>query len=234
MPAVHAQHQGVARQIQQLLGREHARAAPGRPHHGQTRAVRLGERNLLGARQGFAHLGHQNALQAVGAQHIAHHMAVLRQRHADLHGLRAQALAQQLEAAGGIRWPVDASGLGTGQCLARMQLGQMAFVLDQQGAVRRLGMLDETHVFTAPFDAHQIAALLQQLGRMLAPGGMLAAVGAQRQQVLQIAAQRCTDIADRIGGVALQLFLHLRGLIASGQPDHGDQHADHQCHQQGP
>ena len=217
-----------------MLGREHARATPGRPHHGQTRAVRLGERNLLGARQGLAHLGHENALQAVGAQHIAHHMAVLRQRHADLHGLRAQALAQQLEAAGGIRWPVDASGLGTGQCLARMQLGQMAFVFDQQGAIRRLCMLDEAHVFAPPLDAHQVTALLQQLGRMLAPGRVLAAVGAQCQQVLQIAPQRCTDIANGIGGIALQLFLHLRCFIAPGQPDHGDQHADHQCHQQGP
>ena len=43
MPAVHAQHQRVAGQVQQLLGRKHARATPCRAHHGQTGAIRLGK-----------------------------------------------------------------------------------------------------------------------------------------------------------------------------------------------
>ena len=41
MPAVHAQHQRVAGQVQQLLGRKHARATPRRAHHGQAGAIRL-------------------------------------------------------------------------------------------------------------------------------------------------------------------------------------------------
>ena len=95
-------------------------------------------------------------------------------------------------------------------------------------------MLEQAHVLAAPFHPHQVSASLQQIGGVLAPGVVVAAVHIQRQQVLEIASQRRANIAYGVGRVALQLFLYLRCLIAPSQPDHGNQHADHQGHQQGP
>ena len=92
----------------------------------------------------------------------------------------------------------------------------------------------QAHVHAAPLNAHQFAALLQQLCCVLAPDASAIPLRLQRQQILQIAAQRRTHIPHSIGRVPLQLFLNLRSLIAACQPHHGDQHADDQRHQHRP
>ena len=234
VPAVHAQHQGAARQVQQLLRREHARAAPGGAQQGQARAVRLGEGHFLGARQVLADLGDQQALQAVGADDKADDVAALRQWQADLHHLRAQAFGQQLEVAGRVGRAVEAARVGAGQHGLRMGVLRAQLVFPLHVAVGRLGMGADLQARIAPFDAHQLAAHLQQLGGAGLPLGRVVVGRVQRLQVLQVAVEGGAYVGHGIGGVALQLVLDLGGLIASGQPDHGDEHAGHQSDQQAP
>ena len=55
VPTVHAHHQGVARQIQQLLGTENPAAFAQTALHGQARAIGFSERHLLTLHQGRGH-----------------------------------------------------------------------------------------------------------------------------------------------------------------------------------
>ena len=55
VPTVHAHHQGVARQIQQLLGTENPAAFAQIALHGQARAIGFSERHLLTLHQGRGH-----------------------------------------------------------------------------------------------------------------------------------------------------------------------------------
>ena len=234
VPAVHAQHQGAAGQIQQLLRREHARAAPGGAQQGQARAVGLGEGHFLGARQVLADLGDQQALQAVGADDEADDVAALRQRQADLHHLRAQALGQQLEVAGRVGGAVQAARVGAGQHGLGVGVVRAQLVFPLHIAIGGLGMGADLQARVAPLDAHQLAAHLQQFGGAGLPFGGLVVGRVQRLQVLQVAVERCAYVGHGIGRVALQLVLDLGGLVAPGQPDHGDEHAQDQGDQQAP
>ena len=233
VPAVHAQHHGVARQVQQVLGREHARAAPGRADQGQARAVGLGERDFLALREVLADLGGQDVLQRIGAHHVALDVAGLHLRQTHLHQLGAHGLAQDLEVAGRIRRAAGALGVGAGR--HRVAEGFLAQVgVPHHRAVGCFRHLADVHVLAAPLHAQQFTAHLQHLGHAHAPLLGRDVQGVHRLQVLQVAPQRGADLDHRLRGVALQLVLHLRGFVAPGQPDHDDEHAGHQHDQQGP
>ena len=228
VPAVHAQHQGGAGQVEQLLGREHARAAPGRPDHGQARTVGLGEGHFLGARQGLAYLGVEQGLQAIRSHDETCHMAALGQGQAHLHHLHAHALGHQLEIARRIGRALEPSGIGAGQ--RGLMMGRR-LIVPQHIAVWRIGKGAQTQACVAPLHAHQLALDLQQLGRMDLPLGGLIVRRIERQQILQVAIERDADVRNGQGRIALQLVLDLGGLVTPRQPDHGDQHAGHEPHQ---
>ena len=233
VPAVHAQHQCAARQVQQVLRGKHARPPARRAQHRQPGAVGLGEGGFLAAREVVPHQVRQDVLQRIGRDEIPQGAAAGRQRNTQLHHLRAQAVAMGLKVAAGIRRPPQATRVGAGDGEVRLATFAQPHVPGHR-AVGRLHMGAHAQVGIAQLNAHQLAPVAQQVGRLDLPGQVARVVTGQGLQALQVVRQRGADVRDCIGRVALQARLHLAGFVAPGQPHHGDQHGHHEQHQRGP
>ena len=114
VPAVHAQHQRAAGQIQEMLGGEHARAPARRAQNSQARAIGLRERGFLAAGEVVCDQVDEHVLQGVGGHEKAGGAAPCRQRHAQLHHLRAQAISVGLKVAARICGAAQAACVGAG------------------------------------------------------------------------------------------------------------------------
>ena len=233
VPAVHAQHQRGARQVEQLLCREHARAAPGGAQHCQPGAICLGERGLLAAGQVVPYQVHQHLLQGIGGYQKTRGAPGIGEGQAQLHHLRAQTVAMGLKIAARIGGCAQPARVGTGQGRIGMR-SLPAGVVPRHGTVGRLGIGAQTQVDIPPLDAYQFTALAQQFGRIDFPGQQTRVARLKCLQTLHVARERGADVGARVGGIPLQPGLHLAGFVAPGQPYQGDQHGHHQDHQQGP
>ena len=115
-PAVHAQHQGGARQVQQLFRVVKPVALRGRAGDGQARAVGFCERKALPARQLRAGQLFQNFLQRVSRQGVACEPALHPERQAHVDQFEPQAVELRCEVTAGVGRPADphrgVAGLG--------------------------------------------------------------------------------------------------------------------------
>ena len=101
-PAVYAQHQGAARQIQQLLRVVKPVASHGRAGDGQACAVGFCERQALPARQLGAGQLFQNFLQRVGGQGVACEPALHLEWQAHVDQLEPQTVELRCEVTAGV------------------------------------------------------------------------------------------------------------------------------------
>ena len=106
--AVHAQQQGVAWQIDQLLAGEHTPLTPLGTGNGQARPVWFDERQLVSAAKGAAQALSQQLLKAVGDDRVAQPLTILCDRQAQLHDLDAQTVALGQKIGAGISGAVEA------------------------------------------------------------------------------------------------------------------------------
>ena len=104
----------------------------------------------------------------------------------------------------------------------------------RHGPIGRLRVRAGFQVRIAQLDAHQLTAVSQQLIRFDFPRQLVRGDIGKGLQGLQVVGQRGANVGDGVCRVALQVGLHLAGLITPCQPHQGHQHGDHQKHQRGP
>jgi len=233
VPAVDAQHDGVAGQVQQLLRGEHAAAAARHAVQREPGAVGFGEGDFLAAPQLRPDQRREHIAQRVGGDHVAAQLAMRHVRQAQFHRLEAQAVDLRQEVAPGIARTAHASGAFAGQGDVRLRLKAVQ-ARECRRAERRIGDGDRREGGVAPLDADPLRVLAQQRLRLALPVAALAVRRLQGQQQLHVSVQRGLDVAQRLPGIALQLVLHLARLVAAGQPHQRHQHAGDQRHQQHP
>ena len=83
-------------------------------------------------------------------------------------------------------------------------------------------------------EAHQLAPRVQEFGGAALPTGQIRVAGLHHLHVLHVVRKGDADVRHRVRGVPLHARLHLAGLIPTGEPYQGNQHAGHQHDQQGP
>ena len=227
-PAIHAQHQRVAREVQQLLGREDPVAAASRAVHRQPGAVGLGERHFLASRQRQADQSAKDLAERIGGDGIADGLAARHQGQAQLHDLQAEAVDLRHEVAAGIRGAADAPCVGAGQCDVGLRI-LPAQQREHRRPVGRVRGLARGQRPVSPFQSDQLAVFAQQGLRLRRPLAGRPTARLQCLQALHVAGEGRADVAERVGGIAVEFALELAGLVTAGQPDQRHQ----QCRDQG-
>ena len=205
--AFHAQHQGVARQIEQLLGNKNAAAGCWRAVNGQTRAVRFGERQADAPRQRLAHQLGQNILQAVGGHAVARHAARRHNGRAQVEQLQAQAVGLRHKVAAGVGRARQAPRGTAGQAHVGLHVAA-AEHREHRFAVGGFGNMQHVKRFAAPLQPHQFPVVPQQLGSRRTPRVRSHFMGVHGLKALDVAHQRRAHVHHGIGRALFEPALH--------------------------
>ena len=168
--AVHAQDQGVARQVHQLLGREHAQAPALGARNGQPRAVGFGEGDFVAPAVAHAQAFADELLQPVGDHREAHQRAALGVGQAHVHDFHAQAIDLGQEIGTGITGPIAAACAQAGLLRIAQGFGA-AHAFKHRTAQGRVGRSVQVQRGVAPLDAQHVAVFAQERLRLQAPKG---------------------------------------------------------------
>ena len=231
-PAVDAQHERDARQVDQLLRSEDARAgATAHADDGETRAIGLGKGDLLAACKRRAEQLGQHVAQAIGRNQIT-----ALDRHAQLHQFDATAFGHRHVVARRIGRCHQLAGSRAGQCDIVL-LAAACDLVEDAHAVRGFehGQRHQTRI--APLQPDHLAVLAQQrccLGWPRCIAWRVLRGQPQRTQALNVALQAGAQISYCVGGVAIERGLGLLDLMAPRQPDHGAQQCKHEHGEQQP
>ena len=230
LPAVQAQHHGVAGQVQAFLGTEQTHATLRRAGGGQAGAIQFRQRQFFAAREFARRQIGQNVGQAVACDQVATDMAMFFERPTHGHHFCAKTVFLRHEVRGRIRRPARLPS----QCASLRHVFQgfdLVLVVTQAAPKRGVHLGLAAQGFIAPFQAQNFTLLGQQHIGLVLPLGHTGVACHQSLQGPQIPGQVLAQVLVSRLDLGIHPALHLIGLQASRQINQGAQQSDDQHHQ---